>query len=62
MTSFFFSSRMSFVNATTHPITVERKRAALETFDSLATNWPQNFLRTAPYNRKVVPKTDFRQE
>jgi hypothetical protein len=41
----------------THP-TVERKRAPLETFDSLATNWPQN-VQTTPYTQKVVQTTTF---
>jgi hypothetical protein len=35
----------------THP-TVERKRAALETFDSLATNWPQELANDAVQRKK----------
>jgi len=40
----------------THP-TVERKRAALETFDSLATNWPQD-LPTDAVQRKKPSEDD----
>jgi hypothetical protein len=35
----------------THP-TVERKRAALETFDLLATNWPQKLSNDAVQTKK----------
>jgi hypothetical protein len=41
----------------THP-TVERKRAALETFDSLARNWPQS-PSNGPAQQKSRPKTTF---
>jgi integrase len=41
----------------THP-TVERKRAALETFDSLATNWPQS-PSDGPVQQKKSSEDDF---
>jgi hypothetical protein len=41
----------------THP-TVERKRAALETFDLLATNWPQKLSGDA-VQRKKPSEDDF---
>jgi hypothetical protein len=41
----------------THP-TVERKRVALETFDSVATNWPEE-LPTDAVQRKKPSEEDF---
>jgi hypothetical protein len=42
----------------THP-TVERKRAALETFDSLATNWPQSPSNGAVQQKEAAEAASF---
>ena len=42
----------------THP-TVERKRAALETFDSLATDWPQKSSDRAVQQKEAAEAASF---
>ena len=42
----------------THP-TVERKRAALETFDSLATNWPPKLSNHAVQQKEAAEAASF---